>query len=176
MTEEKAAKVGHSKVVIRNIGLVLSGDLDRPILDVDTVVAVDGRISAIGKEKDLDLSGATTVVDANGTTLMPGLIDSHVHPVAGDWTPRQNQLGWIDSYRRAFDIISPVSGEVIEINDAVVQHPAHINAYPYARGGVLKVRVKTLRGYEELLRFEAYADLIRRLRRYDEWTKNRRVT
>jgi len=26
------------------------------------------------------------------------LIDSHVHPVAGDWTPRQNQLGWIDSY------------------------------------------------------------------------------
>jgi len=29
--------------------------------------------------------------------LIPGLIDSHVHPVAGDWTPRQNQLGWIDS-------------------------------------------------------------------------------
>ena len=28
---------------------------------------------------------------------LPGLIDSHVHPVAGDWTPRQNQLGWIDS-------------------------------------------------------------------------------
>jgi len=29
--------------------------------------------------------------------LSPGLIDSHVHPVFGDWTPRQNQLGWIDS-------------------------------------------------------------------------------
>ncbi len=28
---------------------------------------------------------------------MPGLIDSHVHPVFGDWTPRQNQLGWIES-------------------------------------------------------------------------------
>ena len=27
----------------------------------------------------------------------PGLIDSHVHPVFGDWTPRQGQLGWIDS-------------------------------------------------------------------------------
>src|SRR5882757_1326252 len=27
-----------------------------------------------------------------------GLLDSHVHPVAGDWTPRQNQTGWIDSY------------------------------------------------------------------------------
>ena len=39
----------------------------------------------------------TTTIDANGATLAPGLIDSHVHPVAGDWTPRQNQLGWIDS-------------------------------------------------------------------------------
>ena len=48
--------------------------------------------------KDVDTEGATTIVDANGTTVAPGLIDSHVHPVAGDWTPRQNQIGWIDSY------------------------------------------------------------------------------
>ena len=46
--------------------------------------------------KDLDAEGATTIVDANGTAVAPGLIDSHVHPVSGDWTPRQNQLGWID--------------------------------------------------------------------------------
>jgi enamidase len=86
-----------AKLVIRNIGLLLSGDLQRPILDADAVVAVDGRISAIGREKALDITGAARVIDANGTALAPGLIDSHVHPVAGDWTPRQNQLGWIDS-------------------------------------------------------------------------------
>ena len=40
-----------------------------------------------------------------------------------------------------------------------LQNPAHINAYPYSRGGVLKVRVKTLRAYEEMLSFDAYADL-----------------
>jgi enamidase len=97
MADEKAAKASHTKLVIRNIGQLLSGELKNPILDADTVVSVDGRISAIGKEKDLDLAGATTTIDANGTTLIPGLIDSHVHPVAGDWTPRQNQLGWIDS-------------------------------------------------------------------------------
>lgn len=95
MAEDKPSA---AKLVIRNIGLLLSGDLSRPILDADTVVAVNGRISAIGKEKDLDLEGATTRINANGTTLIPGLIDSHVHPVAGDWTPRQNQLNWIDSY------------------------------------------------------------------------------
>src|SRR5215469_5364667 len=98
MAEEKAAKSVQNKLVIRNIGLCLSGDLTRPVLDADTLVAVDGRIAAIGREKDINEEGATTVVDVKGTTLVPGLIDSHVHPVAGDWTPRQNQLGWIDSY------------------------------------------------------------------------------
>jgi enamidase len=87
----------NGKLVIRNIGLLLSGDLARPILDADTVVAIDGRIAALGKEKDCDISQPDTLIDAKGVCLCPGLIDSHVHPVFGDWTPRQNQLGWIDS-------------------------------------------------------------------------------
>jgi len=85
------------KLVVRNIGLLLSGDIGRPILDADTVVAVAGVITAVGKEKDCDTANADFVIDAKGTCLAPGLIDSHVHPVFGDWTPRQNQLGWIDS-------------------------------------------------------------------------------
>ena len=86
-----------TKLVIRNIGQILSGKLEQPILDGDCVVAVDGRITAIGRENDLDTDQATTTVDARNTTLSPGLIDSHVHPVIGDYTPRQQQLNWIDS-------------------------------------------------------------------------------
>ena len=85
------------KLVIRNVGLLLSGDLDRPILPADTVVAVDGVITAVGREKDVDTGQADTLIDAKGVCVAPGLIDSHVHPVFGDWTPRQSQLGWIDS-------------------------------------------------------------------------------
>jgi enamidase len=85
------------KLVIRNVGLMLSGDLAQPILSADTVVSIDGLITAVGREKDLDIAHADTVIDAKGTCLAPGLIDSHVHPVFGDWTPRQSQLGWIDS-------------------------------------------------------------------------------
>lgn len=88
---------GPSKLVIRNVGLMLSGALEAPILDADALVAENGRITAIGRLKDLDTEGATSVIDAHGSALAPGLIDSHVHPVAGDWTPRQNQIGWIDS-------------------------------------------------------------------------------
>jgi enamidase len=86
------------KLVIRNVGLMLSGDLAQPILDADTIVAIDGTIADIGKESELNIADADRVVNANGTCVAPGLIDSHVHPVVGDWTPRQNQTGWIDSY------------------------------------------------------------------------------
>jgi len=94
---EGAKSNASGKLVIKNVGLLLSGDLQQPILSADTVVVEGGRIAAIGREKDVDIEDATRVIDANGTALVPGLIDSHVHPVAGDWTPRQNQLGWIDS-------------------------------------------------------------------------------
>ncbi|GIK97364.1 MAG: hypothetical protein BroJett029_15730 [Alphaproteobacteria bacterium] len=98
MAAEEARKSGGAtKLVIRNIGLLLSGDLGRPVLDGDAIVAVDGRIAGVGRLKDLDAESATTVIDANGAAVAPGLIDSHVHPVAGDWTPRQSQINWIDS-------------------------------------------------------------------------------
>ena len=98
MAEAQTVGAAAGKLVIRNIGPLLSGDLARPILDADTIIAIDGRIAAIGKAKDLDAEGARTVIDAKGTALAPGLIDSHVHPVFGDWTPRQSQLNWIDSF------------------------------------------------------------------------------
>ena len=94
---EAAAVDKSGKVVIRNIGLLLSGDIDRPILEADTIVVVDGLITAVGREKDCDTAQARTTVDCRQTCVAPGLIDSHVHPVFGDWTPRQSQLGWIDS-------------------------------------------------------------------------------
>jgi len=87
----------NKKLVIRNIGRMLSGKLEQPLIDGDCVVAENGKITAIGQEAALDTDLAATVIDANGVWLAPGLIDSHVHPVIGDYTPRQQQIHWIDS-------------------------------------------------------------------------------
>lgn len=97
MAHEPAAAKPSGKLVIKNIGLMLSGDIKNPILDADTIVCVDGRITAVGKAADCDMANAGTVIDAQGSPIAPGLIDSHTHPVVGDWSPRQNQLGWIES-------------------------------------------------------------------------------
>ncbi len=82
------------KTLIRNIGQIVSGDVSRPLLDGDSIAVDGGRIVAVGKGLDGD---ADTVIDAKGTTVMPGLIDSHCHPVFGDFTPRQRTVDFIDS-------------------------------------------------------------------------------
>jgi enamidase len=98
MALEPAAGAPKGKTVIRNISLVLTGDMASPIADADTIVAIDGKIASVGRAGNADTTEATTFIDAKGTAVCPGLIDSHVHPVFGDWTPRQSQLGWIDSF------------------------------------------------------------------------------
>jgi len=76
---------------------MLSGALEQPILDADSMLVRNGKIERIGRGSELVGEAPDVVVDAQGSTVAPGLIDSHVHPVFGDWAPRQVQLHWIDS-------------------------------------------------------------------------------
>jgi enamidase len=82
-------------------GCVVSGNFEQPVLDgVDTVVSSNGAISAVGRREDLarEIAAADVVVDANGATIAPGLIDSHCHVVLGDYTPRQKTVDFLASY------------------------------------------------------------------------------
>lgn len=83
------------RTLIHNLGDIVSGNVEAPRLAGDTVLVEDGRIAAIAARPDFHT--ADTIIDAGGMTLAPGLIDSHAHPVLGDWHPRQNVLGWIES-------------------------------------------------------------------------------
>jgi enamidase len=99
MAVEQAAGPARGRVLVRNIGLLLSGDLAAPLLDADSILVEDGRIAAIGHHAELkDRGPFTQTIDAQGCAVSPGLVDSHVHPVFGDWTPRQNQIGWVESF------------------------------------------------------------------------------
>lgn len=86
-----------ARLLIKNIGTLVSGDIFNPILNADAVLVEGGVIQAIGKEKELDIKGVDQVMDVGGMTLTPGLIDSHCHPVLGDFTPRQRMLDFIES-------------------------------------------------------------------------------
>jgi enamidase len=91
----------NDNIAVTGAGCVLSGNFEQPVLDgVDTVVVRDGRIVAIGLHDELAdaVSESDVVVDAQGATVAPGLIDSHCHVVLGDYTPRQKTVDFLASY------------------------------------------------------------------------------
>ncbi len=84
-----------STLCITNIGTVFTGDMEAPLIEGPAAILIeDGKIKAIEKGNG---PAGDKVIDAGGMTVCPGFIDSHSHPVFGDFTPRQNQLSFIDS-------------------------------------------------------------------------------
>jgi len=81
--------------LIKNIGTLVTGDLRTPLRPADSIYVEDGLIREIGSGIHRP---AEIVIDARGSTAIPGLIDSHSHPTFGDFTPAQNSLGWITHY------------------------------------------------------------------------------
>ncbi len=83
--------------MMKNIGTLVSGNISNPVLDADALILEGGLIQAVGKEKNLDAKGVDQVMDIGGMAVTPGLIDSHCHPVLGDFTPRQKMMDFIES-------------------------------------------------------------------------------
>jgi enamidase len=82
------------RTLVTGLSEVVTGDIAAPLADADSLLIEDGRFAAVGRGLDEE---ADVVIDANGATAFPGLIDSHVHPVFGDWTPRQRTSDFIES-------------------------------------------------------------------------------
>jgi len=81
-----------------NIGVVATGVLAAPRLEAESIFVEHGRIVTIGVSSKTGAGRADVVVDCLGTTVIPGLIDSHCHVVLGDYTPRQKTVDFLDSY------------------------------------------------------------------------------
>lgn len=85
-----------ASVSIINIGELFTGDLAHPMGSARTIRIDDGLIASLDPA---DASQeADVVIDAAGGAVLPGLVDGHVHPVFGEWTPAQDAIGWIGNY------------------------------------------------------------------------------
>ena len=84
-------------IIIKNIGEILTGDIAKPVAEGNTIVVVDGKISAVGGETVASGVQADKVIDAAGATVAPGLFDTHVHVSVGDYGHRQKAVGFIEA-------------------------------------------------------------------------------
>ncbi len=85
--------------LITNIGEFFTGDLDAPEADIASLLIEDGKIAALDPPAEMTarIPGDHTI-DAGGSAVLPGLVDGHIHPVFGEWTPTQDTIGWIGNY------------------------------------------------------------------------------
>lgn len=91
-------------------------------------------------------------------------------PKLGTKVAKGGAAGWVDTYRKPLDILSPVDGEIVEVNESLLARPAQINAYPYDARAIVKLRAVSMRDLEALMSFEQYVETVRGLRSYDAWT------
>src|ERR1700688_1365905 len=94
--QAEGGKIMRSAVV--NLGAIVTGDIAAPFASGDTVLLDGSSIARVGTASAAEIETCDVVIDAGGTTAIPGLIDSHVHITFGDFTPRQNTIGYLESY------------------------------------------------------------------------------
>jgi len=82
-------------------------------------------------------------------------------PEPGTKINEGDSVATLESVKSVEDIYSPISGEVAEVNEALIDTPDLINKDPYGDGWVVKIRVEGTPDTSKLLTPEAYAEKIR---------------
>ena len=81
-------------------------------------------------------------------------------PQVGSELEAADELGSIESVKAVSELFSPVSGEVIEINEALAENPALVNTDPYGDGWMVRVRLSDATEVDELMTAEEYDEYL----------------
>jgi len=77
-------------------------------------------------------------------------------PAVGTQVKQKTEFGVIESVKAAFDLYAPVSGEVIAVNESLLDAPEHVNESPYDDGWLLKIKMVALDELDVLLDADSY--------------------
>jgi glycine cleavage system H protein len=81
-------------------------------------------------------------------------------PSTGDTVTRDSSYGEVESVKAVSDLIAPLSGEVLEINQAVVDAPEKVNEDPYGDGWLIRIRLADSGEVDSLLDAAGYRQVL----------------
>jgi glycine cleavage system H protein len=81
-------------------------------------------------------------------------------PEVGSQVSKDQSYAEVESVKAVSDVFAPLSGEVVEVNDALEDSPEKINADPYGEGWLVKVKLSDPGEADSLLDVGAYTDLL----------------
>jgi glycine cleavage system H protein len=106
-------------------------------------------------EDDLVIIGITDYAqDALGEIVYIEL------PSEGDEVTKGEPFGAVESTKSVSDLYAPISGEVVEVNEALLDSPEAINEDPYGEGWMVKVKPYDFGELEDLMDSDEYSDFI----------------
>ena len=82
-------------------------------------------------------------------------------PEVGQDIEIEEQCAVVESVKAASDIYSPIAGEVIKVNTALIDKPELVNSSPYEDGWLFKVKLAEESGLDELLAAEDYGEILK---------------
>lgn len=77
-------------------------------------------------------------------------------PPTGSAVTQFGKMGEVESVKSVSDLFCPVTGQVLEVNQAAVEHPEQVNEDPYGKGWLIKVRLASAGELRSLLTAEQY--------------------
>ena len=77
-------------------------------------------------------------------------------PVEGDRVRAKETLGVIESVKAVSDIYAPISGEILEVNHDLMEHPEWVNQEPYGKGWMLVVAMEDAGDLEQMMDAQGY--------------------
>jgi len=81
-------------------------------------------------------------------------------PEVGSQVTKDTAYAEVESVKAVSDVFAPLSGEIIEVNEALGDSPEHVNSDPYGEGWMVKVRLSDVSEVDDLLDVEAYKSLL----------------
>ena len=81
-------------------------------------------------------------------------------PEQGGSVAKDESYGEVESVKAVSDLVAPLSGEVVEVNEAVVEAPETINEDPYGQGWLIKLRLSDPSEVDDLMDVGAYRELL----------------
>jgi len=100
--------------------------------------------------------GTVTVGISNHAQELLGDIVFVELPEVGGNIEMKASVAVVESVKAASDVYTPISGEVMEVNENLVSNPEIINSSPYNQGWFFKVKPQNINELNEMLDFEAY--------------------
>ena len=81
-------------------------------------------------------------------------------PEVGSEVAKEESFGTVEAVKAVSDLYAPLSGEVVEVNDALQDAPETVNSDPYGEGWLIKIKIKNPGEIEDLLDSSDYKALI----------------